>query len=57
VCPTKRQRSFSGKTNFCVTYLRLMRDYLDQCHTELNYYEAKRCKDRMNQISQIEYMR
>jgi hypothetical protein len=34
-----------------------MRDYLDQCHTELNYYEAKRCKDRMNQISQIEYMR
>lgn len=34
-----------------------MRDYLDQCHTELNYFEAKRCKDRMNQISQIEYLR
>ena len=36
---------------------RMLKDYLDQCHRELNYYEAKRCKQKIALLSQIEYAR
>ena len=35
----------------------MMKDYLDQCHRELNYFEAKRCKDQITALAQAEYCR
>ena len=35
----------------------MMKDYLDQCHRELNYFEAKRCKDQITALGQAEYAR
>jgi len=40
-----------------VNFLKMMKDYLEQCHRELNYFEAKRCKQKIALLSQIEYAR
>jgi hypothetical protein len=35
----------------------MFKDYLEQCHKESNYLEAKRVKEKFNQLSIIEYNR
>ena len=35
----------------------MFKDYLEQCHKESNYLEAKRVKEKLNQLSIIEYNR
>jgi len=40
-----------------VAFQRMMKDYLDQGHRELNYFEAKRCHQKMGLLSQVEYAR
>jgi len=40
-----------------IQFLKMLNDYLQQCHRELNYYEAKRSKQKIQLLSQIEYAR
>jgi hypothetical protein len=40
-----------------IAFLKLMRDYLDQCHRELNYKEARRCTEQAALLGQVEYAR
>ena len=40
-----------------IQFIKLMKDYLDQCHAELNYFEAKRCREQMTLLQTLEYQR
>ena len=41
----------------CIKFLKLLKDYLEQSKSEMNYIEAKRAQDKLKELSEHELQR